>query len=360
MSKSMAQLILTICCLGWGSGVSAEQPHEDKDGNFHVPAVALPPSPLLSEETRTIFKLQREESAARAKAGASCGDLVKATAEQAPAIRKCEVEKYIKSPEYARLNAMFPVTMAPQMMGSVYTEVFTPKSGIAPDNAHRVLINVHGGGFIGGSRTGSHMESLPISALARIKVVSIDYRMAPEYKFPAASEDVEAVYKELLKQYKPEQIGIYGCSAGGMLAAQSVAWFLDKKLPRPGAVGMFCNGGAYWMEGDSGQPWKGRELWGASDNPYFSEVDPDRPLAFPVRSKATLAQFPPSLLIAGTRDFALSSIANTHSRLVAAGVDADLHVWEGLGHGFFMDPRLPESREAYDVIVKFFDRHLSR
>ena len=50
----------------------------------------------------------------------------------------------------------------------------------------------------------------------------------------------------------------------------------------------------------------------------------------------------------------------THSLLVSAGVPAQLHVWEGLGHAFLLDPALPESREAYEVTVKFFDRYLGR
>jgi epsilon-lactone hydrolase len=82
------------------------------------------------------------------------------------------------------------------------------------------------------------------------------------------------------------------------------------------------------------------------------------PLAFPVRSAQIMAGFPPSLLIASTRDVALSSVAYTHSLLVAQGVSADLHVWEGVVHGFLLDPDLPQSREVYSVTVKFFDTHL--
>jgi hypothetical protein len=57
-------------------------------------------------------------------------------------------------------------------------------------------------------------------------------------------------------------------------------------------------------------------------------------------------------------DKALSSVAYTHFLLVAQGVDAELHVWEGLGHAFLYDPELPESREVYAVVVRFFEKHL--
>ena len=74
------------------------------------------------------------------------------------------------------------------------------------------------------------------------RVVSLDYRQGPKYRFPAASEDVAAVYAHLLKDHAPRDVGIYGCSAGGMLAAMSVAWFEKHNLPRPGAVGILCAG----------------------------------------------------------------------------------------------------------------------
>jgi len=73
-----------------------------------------------------------------------------------------------------------------------------------------------------------------------------------------------------------------------------------------------------------------------------------------------MSKFPPSLLVAATRDKALSSVVYTHSLLVAQGVEAELHVWEGLGHAFFYDPDLPQSREVYAVVIKFFDTHLGR
>ena len=80
--------------------------------------------------------------------------------------------------------------------------------------------------------------------------------------------------------------------------------------------------------------------------------------AFPVRSDAVMSAFPPSLLITATRDHALSSVVQTHARPVALGVPAELHVFEGLGHGFFYNPELPESREMYALVAAFFNAHL--
>jgi acetyl esterase/lipase len=93
---------------------------------------------------------------------------------------------------------------------------------------------------------------------------------------------------------------------------------------------------------------------------YLANADPHDPLVAPATSAEVLSKFPPTLIITGTRGFELSSALYTHSQMVKLGVDADLHVWEGMFHGFFYNPDVPESRDCYDVIVKFFARHLGR
>ena len=78
----------------------------------------------------------------------------------------------------------------------------------------------------------------------------------------------------------------------------------------------------------------------------------------PVDSPEVLSKFPPTLIITGTRGFELSSALYTHEQLVKQGVEAELHVWEGLFHGFFYNADVPESKDAFNVMIKFFDRHL--
>jgi acetyl esterase/lipase len=82
------------------------------------------------------------------------------------------------------------------------------------------------------------------------------------------------------------------------------------------------------------------------------------PLASPILSPDIIKRFPPTLLISSTRAADMSAAIDTHRELVKAGVDADLHLWDGLGHAFFMDIDLPESREAFDVMTHFFQKHL--
>jgi monoterpene epsilon-lactone hydrolase len=271
----------------------------------------------------------------------------------------------------ARQRELFRVDREETTIGGVHAYVYTPRDGIAKENRNRVLIELHGGGFRECWPACAELESMPVAALGRIKVVSLDYRQGPEHRHPAASEDVAAAYRELLESYRAENIGLYGCSAGGMLAGMSVAWFQRHGLPRPGAIGLLCAGAASVdgaaFGGDASYTTlplgEGRALpTGAAGNPvpmdYLADSDPKDPLVFPASSPAVLAQFPPTLIVTGTRSFELSNAVYTHSQLVKHGVAAALHVWEGMFHGFFYNPDVPESRECYDVIVRFFAEHL--
>lgn len=267
----------------------------------------------------------------------------------------------------ARMAARYRVDVRRETMGGVEVQVVTPRGGVAAANRRRVLVNVHGGSFLFGWPSGALVESVPIAATGGFTVVTVNYRMAPEHTFPAGSEDVTAVYRALLKTYPPRGIGIYGCSAGGVLTGEAVAWIDHAGLPMPGAIGTFCGS----IEGTGGDSqYTGSMLNGyplptvvkpmtQSGNGYLEGQSDADPLVIPARSPDLLRRFPPTLLITSTRDFALSNTITAHRDLVKAGVDADLHVWDGLWHAFFTDPDLPESRDAYDVIAHFFAARLA-
>lgn len=265
----------------------------------------------------------------------------------------------------------WPVSITPLLVGGVQTDDVRPESGIAPENAHRVLINLHGGGFFLGGRSGGWSEAAPVAGRGRIRVVTVDYRLGPENAFPAASEDVGKVYAALLKQYPAKNIGIYGCSAGGALVAQSLVWLQTRSLPRPGAAGIFCSGAmpGFWSGGDSaefgrvlnGMPQAQPEKADRSADFYLKGRDMNGPLVAPALFPQVLAKFPPTLILTGTRDVAMSNALVTHSRLVAAGAQSQLEVQEGMGHGEFNTAYgTPEALAAMDLIWHFFDSHLGK
>ena len=157
----------------------------------------------------------------------------------------------------------------------------------------------------------------------------------------------------------------------GVLTGEATAWIAKENLPAPAAIGIFCGSAAGWIGGDYGTI--GLPLEGVNSSPkysapphpsvgnvaYFSDADFNDPLVEPIRSQAVLAKFPPTLIITSTRDTALSAAVYSHTQLVKLGVDAELHVWEGMLHGFFTyQPDVPESKEVWDVVTKFFDNHL--
>ena len=321
------------------------------DGTVEVPAQTVPMSTFLSAEAKAYVTQHLKDM-------------------QDPEILKQDagVPRFMKG-YLARDSELFAVEKKDQRVGGIHTYIYTPKSGVSAKNKNRVLINLHGGGFSGCWPGCAELESIPISAIGQIEVVSVDYREGPDNKFPAASEDVASVYHELLKTHNAKNIGIYGCSAGGMQTALSVAWFQAHSLPAPGAIGIFCagaggvfGGDALYTAGPLGEarmaPPTPPASSGAPPLGYFSGTDPKDPLVAPVNSPEVLAKFPPTLVITATRGFELSAALYTHQQLVKANVDTELHVWEGLFHGFFYNADVPESRDAFNVIVKFFDRHL--
>jgi len=333
----------------------------DPDGTLHISELSVPLSSFLSPAARSyMLHLLRDKPFS---GGPSPAQDIKGYR-----ARQDEIMNWFLKP----IRDRYPVNVEHKTIVGIYTDVVTPKGGVAARNRNRILLNVHGGGFVSGARTAALVESIPIASVEKIKVITIDYRMGPEYKFPAASEDVAAVYREILKEYSPQHIGLYGCSAGGMLAAMSIAWFQKNHLPNPAAIGVLCasigeltGGDASFITGPLNgftiPPGRAGSDGSAQFRPaYLSNVDPKDPLAYPINLPALVAQFPPTLLVTSTRGMEYGSAINSHNALVRAGVDAELHVWDGLPHAFWYNSDLPESREVYDVISRFFDRHFGK
>lgn len=344
---------ILIACAGFsGPFAQAAQPVEvSSTGTTSVPAIEVPSSSLMSPEgnaSRVEHILTERSLKGRSIA---------------------ELNVALFGPRLERTKAAYDVSITQAVVGGVKVLIYQPRSRAAKSRSAKVLINIHGGGFVGCFVECGGLESIPIAAKTGLKVISVDYRLAPAAQYPAASEDVAAVYREVLKTTPARGVGIFGCSAGGLLTAQSLAWFQHHDLPRPAAAGIFCAGADPNMSGDSriiGMLLGDGEL--PSPPPpgpsataglgYMRGSSPTDPSAFPAIDRATLAAFPPTLIVTGTRDFAMSSAVNLHGKLVASGVDARLHVWEGGRHAFFYDERLPEAREVYDVVSTFFATRL--
>lgn len=354
-ARSVAASALVMSFALGAAQAQVAKPTYGADGVVHVPAFDLPPSAFMSAQGVDGLKKR-----------AAMGPINAFPAAKNIAEMRAGMEKLLE-PQVKTTEAAYPVNVTEQKIAGVPTRIFTPKNGKV--DPHRVLINLHGGGFIMCADGCSKTESIPIAALGGFKVISVNYRQAPEATFPAASEDVAAVYSELLKTYKPKQIGIYGCSAGGALSAEAAAWLPAHGLPQAGAIGVFGSGAARFAAGDSAYisayvdgafppPPPSTSKPAAMTMPYFRGVDVSDPMVSPASDLKVLAKFPPTLVITGTRAPDLSPAVYTHSQLIKAGVPGDLIVGEGMGHCYIMDSTLPESQDAYRAIINFFRKNL--
>ncbi|MEO6718241.1 MAG: alpha/beta hydrolase [Novosphingobium sp.] len=325
-----------------------------EDGTVSVPAFKLPPSSFSSPEAQAA-----QARRALVPGGAPPIDM------PIEAIRQ-GLEQML-APQVEAMRKVYPVNITEDEIAGIPVRVITPAA--RTELPGKILLNLHGGAFTMCADACALLESVPIAALGGYRIVTVDYRMAPEAQHPAALEDIEAVYRKLLETYAPQSMAIYGCSAGGALTAQMAVWLPMRGLPQPAAVGIFGAGGVRFMHGDSAYiagyvdgsfpppPLPGES---ASDmtRGYFHGFDMDDPVISPALHPEVIAKFPPTLLITGTRAMDMTPAIITNSALLKAGVSSTLIVGEAMGHCFIYAPEIPESLDAHQAIVDFFGKHV--
>ncbi len=254
----------------------------------------------------------------------------------------------------SKLQQEYGVTIEERVIAGVPVRIVLPE-GMTKLDEGPVLLNLHGGG--GKLDSGSMTETIPIAALAKIPVVAVLYRLAPEHPWPARLDDALAVYEALETDRSANRIGVYGTSAGAVLSAQLVARLTKAGKPMPAALGFFSGTADLSRKGDS-------EFWMPGLDPALAmENDYDVPLDDPILSPAysDLSRFPPTLLVTSTRDLALSGTANFGREMLRQGADARLVVFDGLPHAFWAYmPDIPETREANTLMAWFLARTLGR
>ncbi|MGH9449667.1 MAG: alpha/beta hydrolase fold domain-containing protein [Terriglobia bacterium] len=259
----------------------------------------------------------------------------------------------------AEARRLYPVHVQGRTMGGVRCDVITPLN-IPAAKRNRALINVHGGGFV--TDSGSLVEGVPIAHLTQTTVISVYYRLAPEHPFPAAVDDTVAVYRELLKTHTPQEMGLFGTSAGAILTGEVAVALRRDGTPLPAALGVFSGTGDMSQPGDTQALYT---IWGFSGylkppsktpipDPYVGAHNPKDPVLSPVY--ANLRGFPSALFISSTRDLLLSGTSILHRAFLRAGAKAELVVFEALPHAFWYDYHLPETKEALNLMAAFFDK----
>ena len=323
----------------------ADTSYIDADGTAHVTRVVPIPATISPEAQKV---------------------LARATPDQGPpeslADRRSRTDAYTATARIA-WTKICPIQIVEDKIAGVPVHLVTP-DGMPASNRDKVLLNLHGGGF--NSDSGSYTESIPIASYSKFKVVSVLYRLAPEHPFPAAIDDAVAVYKELLKTYKPDHIVIYGTSAGAILTAEVAIKLKQLGLPLPAALGIFSGMGDFARPGDSSAIYALNGLAGHLNPPnpgvhspdYAAATDPRDPVLSPIY--ADLHGLPPTLFVTSGRDMLLSGTVNLHRAYLNAGVDAHLIVFDALSHAFWYNAQLPEAIEANHFMANFFVKHLPK
>jgi monoterpene epsilon-lactone hydrolase len=251
------------------------------------------------------------------------------------------------------------VTCEPVTAGGVPAE-WIAAPGAAQD---RVILYLHGGGYVMGSINTHRAMIGRLSRAAQAKCLALDYRLAPEHPFPAAVEDATAAYRWLLAQgYKPNKIVISGDSAGGGLTLATLLALRDAKTPLPAAAAPI----SAWsdMEG-TGASVKTR----AAIDPmvtnntlldmakaYVGKGDPKNPIASPLYGD--YRGIPPMLMQVGDAEILLDDSTRVAEKAKAAGVKVDLEVWPDMVHVWHIFAKLlPEAQQAIDRIGSYVIEH---
>ncbi len=236
---------------------------------------------------------------------------------------------------------------------------------VAADDASesRVVLYLHGGGYIIGSPRTHRPMMAWLSKEASGKVLGLDYRLAPEHPFPAPVEDAVAAYRWLLDEgYDASRIAVAGDSAGGGLTVSAIVQIRYLGLPVPGAA--VCISPWVDMEGlgesmetrAKADPMVNKENLMVSAKTYLGGRDPRAPLAAPLY--ADLRGLPPTLIQVGDAEVLLDDSTRLAGIAREAGVDVQMHVWDDMIHVWHLfAPILPEGRQAIAQAGEFIKKH---
>ncbi|WP_342712697.1 alpha/beta hydrolase [Bradyrhizobium sp. B124] len=253
-----------------------------------------------------------------------------------------------------------PVTCQPVSAGGIDGEWLVPR-GAPRDKA---VLYFHGGGFRIGS-VASHRDLAARTADASgCRVLSINYRLAPEHRFPAALDDALIAYQHLCDQgLRPADIAFAGDSAGGNLVLVAMLAARDRGLPLPAAGALMspwtdlaATGASYESRAAADPIHQRAMILALAKNYLDKDGDPRNPLASPLY--ADLTGLPPLLVQVGDRETVRDDSVDLAARAKAAGGDVELQVWDGMIHVFQMFPEIPQAREAIASLAVFLRNHL--
>ncbi|MFI4974950.1 MAG: alpha/beta hydrolase [Caulobacterales bacterium] len=254
------------------------------------------------------------------------------------------------------------VEIRADLLGGVTVEWVVPTRA----ESWPVFIHLHGGGYVMGDPLGSRPFTTELALRTRSRVVSIDYRLAPEHRFPAAVQDCLMVYRALFERGAlPSALAIGGESAGGGLAVAVLLAAKDAGLPMPAcAVAMspwtnlLCDEESYAAKAAT-DPLLTRAILREMAEDYLGAADPRERWASP--SLADLAGLPPMLIQVGSEEVLLGDAQRLAEQARRCGVTAELEVWDRMIHVWHMfHPMLPQGGDAIARVADYLEARWSR
>jgi acetyl esterase/lipase len=253
----------------------------------------------------------------------------------------------------------YDADITPVLDGDVHGEWITPKHA-----NEGVILYLHGGGYVSCSAATHRPITAALARLSGLRVFAADYRLAPEFRFPAALDDAVAAYQWLFDQGIPESaISVAGDSAGGGLVVALCLRARDTGQPLPRCGVCFSAWTDLAVTGESIQNNDGRCDMFRSGNiadfaaAYLGDKSPWDPYASPLHGD--LSGLPPLLLQVASTELLLDDSRRLHDKLQQAGGESKLEIYDGLFHGWQMtDGIVPEARASLCAASSFIRAYI--
>jgi monoterpene epsilon-lactone hydrolase len=225
-----------------------------------------------------------------------------------------------------------------------------------------VVYYLHGGGYISGSAKSCRPITVTLARHLKARVFGLDYRLAPEHRFPAGLDDAVAGYRWLLSHgIDPRSIAVVGDSAGGGMTLALMLRLRDAGEPLPACLVCLSPWTDMTSTSESLTPNSERDaMFVAEDIERYASVylgDQSRrdPLASPLL--ADLSGLPPTLIQVGRDEVLLDDARNLHGKILSAGGSSELHIYNDVPHGWhYGAPFVPETRQALREVAEFIER----
>jgi epsilon-lactone hydrolase len=231
------------------------------------------------------------------------------------------------------------------------------------DDEQRVLLYLHGGGFMTHLPSAYRVFAHRLSGALKARVLLPDYRLAPEHPFPAATDDCLEVYRWILAQdIDSRRVIIAGDSAGGNLALVTAMRIRDAGLPAPACIVMLSpttdltGASASLKYNKDHDPMLVPEALEFVRSTYAPTTDPSHPWLSPLEDG--FERLPPLLFHAGSSELLADDSIRAADKARWAGVLVEIEIWPDMPHVFQMMGVLPEARAAIAEIARFVTRHV--